>query len=227
MSFDLDAILRLAAPDRANPCLVEVARAVHPGDHRVLCWSTGRILAVFSLSGVTIKRRLGVTRLAGGDGDLVLDRGELRALADIAVDWAAQRDRWYAFYFSTGGFPPGYGGAWRYQAAGEEASSIVLREGLGAQPGTGFVGSDEDAPLSRPRSLPSGAEVVAERWRRGERFGPPEGALTGLRYVHGELGVVAERSELEVRARGGSVVLEPGEERFVAALFAVAANRAD
>jgi hypothetical protein len=137
--------------------------------------------------------------------------------------WARSRDAWAAFYHSSAGYPAGYGGGCYYQAPGKHGEHVTIGTvTLGGHRGGDLCGRDEVVSLEKPRRPRPGVEVVAEIWRRDERFGPPDGSLVGLRYRLGpELFVDAQRMGAKVWREDGEVFLEPDEGPFVSALLAV------
>ncbi len=227
MSWDFDRLLRIGVARDGEPCLIELGRALDgKGAASVgYFWSTGRIGAGVGPGGVRIRRRFGVMGKGERGNDLTLEASELRALEHACHDWARRRDEWAAFYFSTSGYPAGFGGASYYQPPGKDSSAIKLgSEGIGGRQGKGLVGSDDVVPLPDAVAVGAGASVVAELWRRGERHGPRQGVLQGVRYALCDDAVVfdARRHGGEVRRREGDAVhLEPGEESFVTALVRV------
>jgi hypothetical protein len=218
MLGDLDDIIDAAVGAHGGkPCLVEVGRALH--EHTTttaFVWSTGRITAAVGMDWSQLERRLGVL------GDAVrLDFAELHALDVACRDWAKRRDEWAA-YLSYAAAPPPYGGsAYCYLPPGSQSRPARIgMELMGKLRGERFCGRDEIVPMSEAVELADGVLIAAEIWRRGERHGPADGSLTGLRYrlVDG-VTVDAERQEAKVVRGRKCVYLEPGEELFVAAVL--------
>ena len=222
MSWDLDDILDTAGAVRGKPQLIEVGRAIGRGHDATTgyFWSTGRIGATVGPDWVRIRRRLGVST----DG-IKLDAETVRSLAIACRAWSRCRDQWAAFYYSGGGFPPGYGGGISYyEAPGKHGEKIKIG-GIGClghnKWGADLVGTEEVVPIEPRRLKP--ANAVAEIWRRGERQGPPTGSQVGLRYDLGKnVFLDARRNDARIwRRHGGDVYLEPAEESFAAALLHV------
>jgi hypothetical protein len=83
------------------------------------------------------------------------------------------------------GCPPYVGHEYEYQPPGRHAPWVhVGRRGpvRDADEGSTFAGHDEVVPLAEPRVTPSGLQVVAAIWHRGEAHGPPDGLVVGLHY---------------------------------------------
>jgi hypothetical protein len=219
MLGDLDDVINAAGARGGKPCLVEVGRALHEhGTTTAYVWSTGRITAALGPAWAQLGRRLGVV------GDAVrLEFAELRALAVACGDWANRRDAWAAYYYSSAGYPAPHGHAWYYRPGGTGSRPVRLGEVvMGRRRGEDLCGHDEIVP-QEPVELTDGARVEAEIWRRGERQGPADGSLTGLRYRLGEVVTLdAERQDAKVVRGRKCVNLEPGEEAFVAAVLRVA-----
>jgi hypothetical protein len=168
-----------------------------------------------------LKRRLGIVGSGRGANGLDLDVDELRALAIAAADWQRRRKAWAAFYFSCGGYPPGYGGASWHQPPGPSSQRVKIGESvMGNRTGADLVGRDQVAAI-RPRTIGARVRVIAELWRRGEVHGPAEGSLVGLRYEAGAgVRFDARREGAKVWRTGGAhVYLEPSEDTFVEALL--------
>ena len=222
MSWDLFDVVEAAGATRDEPMLIEVATARARGraPRRGFVWSTGRVIATVGDGRVRIARRLGVM----SDG-LALDLDELHALALATADWAAQRERWAAFYFSCSGYPAGCGGAYWYEPPGAAPRQKLGTHTIGGRTGEQLVGRDELVAIAP--STTSRAPAIAEIWRRGERHGPSAGSLVGLRYrLAPGLQLDAKRDEAVVaRGKDDRVYLEPGEERFVAELLDVLAGK--
>jgi hypothetical protein len=231
MSWDLDDLLDAAGARRRAPRLIALARTVERGraSTTVYFWSTGRIQATVRRRAVRLKRRFGAVGHDGHMDALIVDADELRPLAAAGRDWARHRDAWAAFYFSTAGYPAGMGGASYHQPPGVEAERVRIGSVcLGRERGKDLEGRDEYVLLEAPRAVAPSVVVVAEIWRRGEPHGPKGGSLTGLRYRIGDtLLFDAARTDARVaRVDGdGVVVLEPGEEHFVAAVRDVTRRR--
>ena len=224
MSWDLEDILEVAGGRRDRPQLIQVGHALVQGRATTgYFWSDGRIGATVGPGWVRIDRRRGVV----GDG-IRIDTRTLRVLVNVCSDWAHVRDGWAAFYYSSAGFPPGYGGyKCYYQAPGKSGTLTVVGRRApmsGKREGKELVGKDEVVPIAhRPVGYPA---IVAEIWRCGEQHGPAAGSLVGLRYkIDRDTYVDAHRNEARVwRKRRGVVWLEPGNESFVAALLDVVAK---
>jgi hypothetical protein len=218
-AMDLDDIINAACVRDSEPCLVEVGRALRKhATETVFAWSSGRITATVGPGWAQLKRRLGFV------GDAVrLDLAELRALDVACGYWTQRRDEWASFHCYPGA-PPPYGGlSYGYQPAGRASEPVRLgTEMMGKLRGERFCGSEEIVPLSDPVKLTDGVCLEAEIWRRGERHGPADGSLVGVRYRLGDTVTLdaARRSARIVRA-GEHVWLEPGEESFVAAVLGV------
>lgn len=219
---DLEDVLLAAQPDRERRALVEVGRSVSAGTTATAYfWSSGRISATVTAGGARFRRRRG-TQGVHGANELALDLDEWRALARTCDRWVERRGDWAAFYDSSSGYPPGYGGACYYQPPGDAPRVRIGVSGPYHREGGTLVGHEDLVHVS-PRDLGDGASVIAELWRRGERHGPDTGSQVGLRVALGA------RSFLDVRrpdARvwcvdGAGVYLEPGEEAFVAAVVAL------
>lgn len=221
MVWDLDDILHVAGGSRRSPQLIEVGRALNKGRPATVgyFWSNGRIGATVGAGWVKIDRRFGVQ----GRG-LQLDVPTLALLAKACRTWVRQRDRWAAFFSSSGGYPPGYGGhASYYLPPGKDSARVTVgRVGcLGHdRVGEELVGRDEVVVLPRPRRA-GRLRIVAELWRRGEKHGPPEGSRVGVRFQLAE-GVYLDAKRNDARAHdahGGQVTLERGDEAFVRELL--------
>jgi hypothetical protein len=226
MSWDLDDIIDAADGDDDEPRLVQVGAALRRGRPATAgCfWSTGRVFATVGAGWVRIRRRWGNVGEHPHSNELRLAVPELRAVDVACRDWARRRDAWAAFYYSSAGYPAGYGRACYYQAPGKRGERITIGTHVGAlQGGEGLGGRDAFVRLKARVKFRGGIAAVAEIWRRGERFGPKDGSRIGLRYLlRPGLYLDAKREEARVwRRGGGEVFLEPGEEAFVAALLSV------
>lgn len=216
MGRDLEDIIEAAGGGRERPALIRVGHAVGRGARprsTGYFWSTGRVSVTVARGRVRIKRRLGVA----GNG-IELETCLLAGLAAACRSWARERDRWAAFYLSSGGYPPGYGwGAYYVNEHG--VRTCVGRQVMGHTTGETLIGHDEIMPVTPTARRP---DVVAEIWRRGERHGPTEGSLVGVRYAVGD-GVYLDGWRHEARIWRGDedVYLERGEEELVAALIDV------
>jgi hypothetical protein len=220
--MDLDDIINAAGARGGKPCLVEIGRALHEhSTTTAYVWSTGRITAAAGPGWAQLKRRLGVI------GDTVrLDVAELHALDGACGDWTHRRDGWAAFYAYSAAPPPYGGSVYCYQPAGRASEPVRLgTEMMGRLRGERFCGRDEIVPLREHVDLTDGVWIEAEIWRRGERHGPAEGSLVGVRYGLGDVVTLdAERRSAKIAQGGEYVYLEPGEEKFVAAIVGVVAH---
>jgi len=212
----------ITCPPSSAPRLVELARALSDEgqpDTVGYVWSTGRITATVADREVYLRRRFGPVSVRQ---PLVLDRRDLAPLARACGDWSERRDQWAAFYVSTAGYPIGYGAASYYRAPGPNAERVVVRREVLGKPSEGedWRGHEDVVPRDVAERIDAGVELIADVWRRGERFGDPGGSLVGVCYRVGRLHIHAHRQHARVvdSLIGGEVYLEPGEERFVAAL---------
>jgi hypothetical protein len=219
MLGDLDDIIDAAVTRGSKPCLVEVGRALHQHETTTAyAWSSGRITATVGTDWVRLKRRLGVI------GDAVrLDVAELRALDVACGDWTYRRDGWAAYYTYPAAPPPYGGSVYCYLPPGRASEPLrVGREMMGRLSGERFRGSEEIVPLQEPVELTEGVRIQTEIWRRGERHGPADGSLVGVRYRLSDVVTFdAERRSAKIARGGEYVYLEPGEENFVAAVLGV------
>ena len=226
MTWDLYAVLSIAVAKEEGPRLFEFGRTIAGGKPATTTyvWSTGRIGAARSAGRTRIKRRLG----AVGPG-ITLGDDELRAVAGVTEHWARVRDEWAAFYYSSAGYPPGYGGGCYYQAPGALAERVTIGVSVLGRRGPGLEGSDEVRRPTRARHSPPGASLLGEIWRCGERFGPAAGSLVGERYgIGARLIVEARRQELRLsRAAEQEVVIERAEAAFIVSLLELIEPGAD
>lgn len=236
MSWHEQLILEAAGAGDGTPRLIPIGTATAPNG-AVLAgyvWGTGRVRATVHPGWLRVWRE------SGRVGGMVrLDPRRLDALKVVCRDWTRRRDDRAAFWSSSAGYPPGTGGAHYYQAPGRDSErQRIGRELLGEfREGETLRGKNELRPLPSPRQLTPGVQAIAEIWRRGERFGPLEGSLVGLRYqVDGRFEADATRRELRLRRKDGEqrpqrnriersprandheMSVEPGEEGFVDAL---------
>jgi hypothetical protein len=218
----LEEIIEVTCASSSAPTLVEIGRALRDGRPESVgyVWSTGRITAAVDDDGVRLHRRLGARSRRR---EPRFTPAELRALARASADWAGVRTEWAAFYESRAGYPAGYGAATYFLAPGEGDRVVVGREVRGrVREGERLRGYDEIVPLAEKRSIDAEVSVIANIWRRGERFGDPAGSLVGCCYSFGRVQVHAYRRHacLVDSFDGAEVYLEPSEEAFVAALVA-------
>ncbi len=218
MNWDLDTVLAIAQADDDAPRLFELGRTIVGGKPTttMYAWSTGRIYAARGAGWTRIKRRLGVV----GPG-ITLNDAELRAVAGVSELWARVRDDWAAFYYSSAGYPPGYGGGCYYQAPGTLAERVTIGVSILSRRGPGLEGKEEIRQPTRARRSPSGATLHGEIWRCGERYGPAAGSLVGERYRIGARVIVeARRQDLRVsRGTAQDVVIERSEAAFIVSLL--------
>ncbi len=222
-TMDHDDLLAAAGARGDEPCLIEVGRALRAdGETTGYFWSTGRIAATVGADWARLKRRLGVM----GDGDMRINLAELRALDVACGDWACRRDEW-ARFFSYSGAPAPYQGfvhIYSYQPAGKGSAPVKIgRETRGRLQGEKLCGRDMVVPMEQAIELANDVRIEAEIWRRGERHGPPEGSLVGMRYHLGVDALIlhAHRQVAKLARREHNVHLEAGEEAFVAAVLRV------
>ncbi len=220
----LEEIIAVVHARSSTPVLIEIART-HRGariDRRVFAWSNGRITGTVGIDGVELKRRCGVMT-----SPFALDARELAALASVSADWSARRASWAAYYVSSAGYPPGFGAAAYYQPCGAESVPRVLGRDLfgRAREGDWLIGSEEIRELDVHVQVAPAIEVTGEIWRRGERHTTPGGEIVGCVYVFGSLHAHAYRRQLRLsRVHDTALVLESGEEAFVAELTSVVAG---
>lgn len=208
------ATIEAAVGDGEPPCPIAVARTAGRRARTVYAWSSGRITARVGAEGVRISRRDRRMWEDEGEGRNAIWLGDeqLRALEVACRDWRERRSEWAAFYVSSAGRPAGYGASTYYRPSGHCSQPVeVARLGLGPSWGEDFVGRNETVELRDPGSLRGGVEVIAETWRRGERYGPGAGSLVGLRHrIADDVFLDVERHNARVwRKHGGDVYLEP------------------
>jgi hypothetical protein len=218
--WDLENILGAVTGGDRTPMLVEVGRSLRGPESTVgYFWSTGRIQVTVGRGTVRLRRILGNVGLGenGEERGLQIDARQLQCLAVACEHWARHRHGWPAFYFTTAGYPPGYGGAEYYQHPGRRGKRVqVWSASMGQRRGTQLQGRDEARRVRPAKAIADGVVITHELWRVGERHGPREGSLVGLRYRFDcDLHLDAKREDARAwRTRGGSVHLEPGEEAF-------------
>jgi len=218
----LEEICAVVHARSSSPALIEIARTHRGGriDRTIYAWSTGRITATIDDDSVTLQRRRG----AVSNARFHLDARELDALVAVFDDWAARRSSWAAFYVSTAGYPPGFGGAAYYQAAGDDAVPAVIGRDLYGRPREGewLRGRDDVRPLGSPLGIGHAIQLTAQIWRVGENHGDTSGELVGCVYASATIRIFAYRRHVRlVGCDGRELFIEAAETELPRELVAV------
>ena len=204
----------------SGPCLVTLGTACREDGSRTTGFSdsNGRLRATANGTKVRLVRSLGV--LSSG-ANLTLSHAEFATFADACRVWEQQRNDWAEFAHVPAGCP-GFAMSYRFEyrppGANSKSVDIGRRGGMGPPRGDTFVGKPEETvALDVPVEVADGVHVVAEIWQRGERYGPVEGSLVGVRYQFGpDLFLQARRcSARAYRTDRSDVFLERRDEVFV------------